>query len=99
MNEPVSKRTRPGFLKKHLFWDVNLEAIDLQAHKQFVIERILARGQQEDWAEMKRCYTSSEIREAAILSRNIDEKSRNFAAFLYDISPEEFKQCNSIPFP
>ncbi len=36
--------------KKHLFWDVNLKQLSPQKHRQFIIERILAFGDIEDFS-------------------------------------------------
>lgn len=37
-------------LRPNLFWDVDVQTIDLQKHKASVIERIVTRGR---WEELK----------------------------------------------
>ncbi len=34
---------------KKLFWDIELETINIQQHKSFIIERVIERGSAEDF--------------------------------------------------
>lgn len=40
----------------HLFWDVRKEDIDLDAHAQYVIQRVLEYGLLGDWNLIKSYY-------------------------------------------
>lgn len=43
-------------LRANLFWDVDVQTIDLQKHKASVIERIVTRGRWEEFKEMMQFF-------------------------------------------
>ena len=49
----------------HLFWDVRKEDIDLDAHAQYVIQRVLEYGLLGDWNLIKSYYGLPKIVETA----------------------------------
>jgi len=65
--------------KQELFWDVNLAQIDRNAHKKFIVKRILQFGDLEDLHWALRYYGTDFMRDTFISSQNqLDKKSRNF---------------------
>jgi len=49
-------------LRPSLFWDVNVETIDLQKHRASVIERITLRGRLDEFRAMLRYGTMAKRR-------------------------------------
>lgn len=63
---------------KPFFWETDLEKVDIQLHKTYVIERILKLGDKPAVEWLFSTYTLSEIKEILKKSRNISPKSRNY---------------------
>ncbi|MBI3259347.1 MAG: hypothetical protein HYZ54_07750 [Ignavibacteriae bacterium] len=42
--------------RQSLFWDCNLETLDVEKHKRQIIVRVLERGTLEDWQTIKELY-------------------------------------------
>ena len=74
--------------KINLFWDIDPKSIDLKEHKRFVLERILSRGDCDDFAWAKVTYTLDDFKETIIHSRSLDVRSRNFWQLYFEITTE-----------
>ena len=61
-----------------LFWDIDIDKLDLERYRHFVIERVLEHGTNSDatWIFMQ--YPTSVIADIAQTSRRLSEKSRNY---------------------
>ena len=61
-----------------VFWDTNIDEIDLDQHRSFVIERVLEYGTSQDAVWLSQQYPMSGIAEVIQNSRRLSEKSRNY---------------------
>jgi len=52
----ATPQKEPPNLNPILFWDTKIEHIDWQKHKQYVIRRVLERGNQEDKDQITKYY-------------------------------------------
>ena len=78
-------------LRPSLFWDVNLDTVDLQKHKAHVIERTLMRGTKEEFDQVLRYYGWEEVKEVALHARYLDKYSLAFCSAIFDIPKTEFR--------
>lgn len=76
--------------KQILFWDIDLHDLDPQRHQKFIIERILNRGEIEDFKWAVQFYGEETVKNVLIKSRKLDAKSLNFWCHYFNIDP---KQC------
>jgi hypothetical protein len=60
MEELSNNRQRPN-LKDRLFWDWKVEDVDWQKSARSVIERVLQRGNDEEYEELVRFYGREKI--------------------------------------
>jgi hypothetical protein len=72
-----------------IFWDTPIKNIDMELHKNFIIERIFCRGLMVDLYFMIKIYSKEEIRDAVIKSKNLDKKTANWCSILYNIPKNE----------
>lgn len=73
--------------KKNLFWDTDINNIDLREHKRYVIKRILKFGTPSDYSWLKSIYSRNEIKNVIEKDRSeLDKKSLNFWSHLYSIA-------------
>jgi hypothetical protein len=70
---------------KTLFWDVNINELDLSDNKNFIIERVLVRGGMKDMKKITALYSQSELINAIKKSRGLDEVTHNFCANYFNI--------------
>lgn len=87
-------------LSKHLFWDVNRNALDLDKNKAYIIKQVLEFGLIEDWKLIYNYFGISIIAKEAKNFRELDKKALSFISFLSKIPREKFRCYNyqqSIP--
>jgi len=76
---------------KVYFWDVNIDEIDLEKHKRFVIERILNNGDHQALTWLRKIYDEETIKEAVKKSRNLTRKTARFWQAYFRLSEEEMR--------
>lgn len=72
--------------KKHLFWDVDLDKLDNERDKQFIISRVLEFGDIPDFQQLFIRYTRLEITEAITHSRSISKPTASLWKNVLDIT-------------
>lgn len=81
VNESVNT-DRPDFDRIH-FWDVIFDKVDWRHSYSFVIQRILERGNKDDWRELVRFYSEAKVietvkNEIAYMPDDIIEETCDF---------------------
>ena len=71
-------------ISTHLLWEYDLEAFDFQKSYKIVIERVLERGDLEEWKEIKRVYGKKKILETIDWSAQLDQRSKNFSRYFLE---------------
>lgn len=87
-----------------LFWDVNLNQIDLKKHDKFIIVRIFERGDVEDIRQCRRFYSAEKIKSALLTTKHFLTTRLHLAAAIIDEPIEKFRcyttqQSNPQRFP
>ena len=75
----------PSPFSSNLFWDCNIDDIELQKNKRYVIERVLTRGQWKDFQTLLRIYPRNEIIASAKDSKELDPKTAHFCSWYFQI--------------
>jgi len=63
---------------EHLFWDVDENELDMEKHKEFIVERVLDYGFMEDWHLIKDYYSLAGVADIAKNIRSLLPKSLSF---------------------
>lgn len=72
--------------KKSLFWDTDINTIDMVKNKRYVIERILKFGDFDDYHWMRNAYSTEDIRSVILEERvDLDPKSISFWCHSFNI--------------
>ncbi len=82
------------FFKSPLFWDVDINSIDIDTHARFIIARVVSRGNMDDWHTLLRLYGEKLIQQEAVNIRSLDPKSLNFLSVYFNVRKENFRCCN-----
>jgi len=67
----------PSNLHKY-FWDTDINELDAQKYKKYILERILEMGDEEAVKWMKKTYSQTDILETLKNNRKISLKSQNY---------------------
>ncbi|GHT56228.1 hypothetical protein FACS1894109_04560 [Spirochaetia bacterium] len=47
----------------NLFWDIDLADLDMERHAPYIVERVLNKGQMNDWLFIRTYYGMDKLRE------------------------------------
>lgn len=78
-------------LLKPIFWDTDIDKLDCENHKNYIIERVLQYGRSEHVRWLLKKFSKNDIIETVKVSRSIDRKTANFWSLHYKIPREEIK--------
>ena len=82
-------------LSPRLFWDVDINEIDEQAHCRFIIQRVLERGSLEDIRATISHYTLPFFTSQAQQIRYLDPVTLSFAACIGNVKEDTFRCYSS----
>jgi hypothetical protein len=82
---------------QRLFWDTEKKTVDLQAHRFYIIHRIMDFGDPADVRWMLATYSSAEIIEVVKKRRGLSRKSGSFWGNHFHIPKEEIA-CLQEPY-
>lgn len=86
----------PEFLRS-LFWDVAFETIDLTKHPQFILKRVLDRGDTKALLWAISIFDNDSIVELITTSRDLSAKTANFWADILGIDKTQVP-CLQKPY-
>lgn len=78
-------------LSTHLFWDVNRDSVDAEAHADYLIWRIMERGTQADVRSAWVYYGEGRIRQALMEAPSLTAKTMSFFANQFALPREAFR--------
>lgn len=78
-------------LRPNLFWDVDVQTIDLQKHKTSVIERIVIRGRWQEFLEILQFYGKPTVKEVMLNARWLDKRTLAFCSAIFNTPSSEFR--------
>jgi len=80
-------------IPSHLLWDVDKSKIDLEKMKSFIVQRVIERGDRDDFYTIFQLYGGLEgVRE--IVKKNADfydPRDEALAKVLFDLKKEDFE--------
>ncbi len=89
----VIMKKAPKFLKKY-FWDINFDKLDVDAHPQYVLGRILEYGDEEAIKWMRGRFSRQEIIATLKQTRQLSIKSANFWTWFFKIDKAKIRCLN-----
>ena len=79
---------------KPYFWDTQLDSLDLDTNRQYIIARLLKWGDRDAWKWLTSTYNQSDIIDVVKSNRELSSKDANFYANIYHIPQEELRCHN-----
>lgn len=74
-------KQRPHIIYSSLLWEYDLETFNYEKSYKIVIERVLERGNLEEWREMVRLYKKEQIHETIEWCAQLDKRDKDFSKF------------------
>ena len=84
-------------LSNYLFWDVNIEKLDIKKDSGFFIERILTHGNEQDVNIMFSLYKKSKIKKVIKRMDYLNENSLGYFCFLLNMDKRRLKCYGKKP--
>jgi hypothetical protein len=72
---------RPHIINTALLWEYDLETFNYQRSYKIVIERVLERGNLNEWKEMIELFTKEQILETIEWSAQLEQRDKEFSKF------------------
>lgn len=79
---------------KALFWDVQIDSLDLETHARFIIGRVVSKGGLADWNLLKKIYGKKRIKQEAVGIRSLDQKTVSFLSVYFGMEKTDFRCCS-----
>ena len=79
---------------KALFWDIQIDSLDIETHARFVIERVVSRGNLTDWNLLKKIYGKERIKQEVLRIRSLDQKTVSFLSAYFGMEKTDFRCCS-----
>ena len=74
-------KERPHIINTALLWEYDLDTFNYEKSYKIVIERVIERGNLEEWREMVQLYTRVQILETIDWSDQLSKRDKDFAKF------------------
>jgi hypothetical protein len=78
-------------LRPSLFWDTDVNTIDLEIHKSAIIQRVVLRGSFEEFKQIIAFYGKDQCKEILLNSRWLDPKTLAFCSLIFDAPLNQFR--------
>lgn len=75
---------KPFQLPKHLLWEYDFDTFDFEKGYKVVIERVVQRGNMDDWKSILNYYGKEKILDVVDWSRQLDDRDKTFARIFVD---------------
>ena len=87
-------------LSKTLFWDANVSNINFETDATYIIERVLERGNTNEWQAVKSYYGLEKIKDVAKNLRYLSKKTLHFCSVYFDEPVDNFRSWqNQMQMP
>lgn len=75
----------------NLFWDTDMNDLDMDKHAAFIVGRVLDYGVMQDWLYIKNYYGLDRLRDIALDIRSMERESLSFIATVTNTPKEQFR--------
>lgn len=87
----MSKSECINSMSSHLFWDVDINSIEFDKHKSYIVQRVLEYGLIDDWRKLKDTIGIDEIVNVCKTLRTLDPKALAFISLITKTPINEFR--------
>ena len=81
-------------LPDHLFWETDVNGIDMEKHAPYIIERVISFGSWENFRAIIGFYSKEAVLEVLLNLRFLDAKTLSFCSVYFDTPLNKFRCYN-----
>jgi len=78
-------------LRKELFWEYDIEQLDLDKDYKIIIPRVAMSGKLDDIRFLIHYYTAKQLKETLLQTRYLDKYTLSLFSLLLDVPKEDFR--------
>lgn len=78
-------------LSRHLFWDIDIDKVDMDTYPAHIIQRVLEYGLLEDWRLIRSYYGLDKIVSVCKSLRTLDPIALSYICCISNTSKEEYR--------
>ena len=83
---------------KHLFWDIDINKLEIKKDKHLFVERVFTYGKENDERLLFNLYDAAEIKKIVKKSRNLNLNTILYLSAILNIPKEKFKCLSQKQF-
>ena len=69
--------------RNELFWDININTLNVDKHKHLIIERVIRFGTLREFKELLRIYNFEIIKQKICATKALDPKTSSFVSWYF----------------
>lgn len=78
-------------LSQYLFWDIDMQQLDIEQHAPYLIQRVLEYGTLDDWRLTRDFYGLDKVVAACKQMRTLEPTALSFICAISDTKPQEYR--------
>ena len=87
----MARQKAQDLFDKRIFWDVDVERLDIDKRAAFVIERVFERGDVEDIRNCRRYYGDGKVKRVLLVAKFLPEHRLHLAAAITNTPIQSFR--------
>ncbi|HQV06560.1 MAG: hypothetical protein R2796_09595 [Chitinophagaceae bacterium] len=87
----MNQKIKISDFSPHLFWDVKPGSLDIEKNQQFITERVIQRGNRNDWKILEETYKREQIKSQVKKIDWLSDKDMAYVHLYFDISYNEMR--------
>ena len=76
---------------QHLFWDIDVEKLDIDRYPAFVIQRVLEYGSWTDWEQVRSYYSLQTIKDVTMNLRTLSPIALSYIAMYTNTDKKDYR--------
>jgi len=84
---------------KNIFWDIDIQDLDMGQHKAYILGRVLEFGQLSDWKIIRNYYGLDEIKRIAMSMRIMSPQALSFLSLITHTPEDQFRCYTQLQSP
>jgi len=81
----------------HLFWDTDLEKLDIRKDKVYIIERVMNYGLEKDEIVLYKLYSAGTIKRIVTRLETLNQRTIAYLCMVLNLKETDFKCFGKIP--
>lgn len=86
-------------INSRIFRDIDYATLDINKHKEFIIQRVLMYGSWNDFISLLQLYGANTIKKEVLSIKDLSQEVCNFLSFYFTIPRKKFPCYSNKPSP